>query len=685
MGLISRLATIVSACAALNLAYAASSNDDPARRLVSLVDYIGGDYGEAVAGGKVIDAAEYAEMQDFARSSMQEFNKVSASLPAETQLEMQANLSALAGLIEQKADIAAIRALTTAIKNRLIDGVAMVTAPQQTPNKQIATAKYQELCAGCHGASGAGDGPQSTGMVPPPRNFHDQAVLDVSSPFKFFNALVLGIEGTPMVSYASALSEQERWSLAFYVSGIAKEQNNTLAPEAQWQNLHPTTRQSLEQAGLSLALLSRKSDLELKQWLTSVKGLEPQQIEPILSVLRTAAPYLATTPRETTVVASSATPAPQAELKSDLYQTQIEKVRSYLQDARAAYARSDRDAADALLLDGYLVGFEKLEGPLGLKHPEIVTQVEQAFIAARKAARDGETKAFEQQLQNITTSLDTTQRVLSEPSSSAVGSLAADFAASLVIILREGFEAFLVIGALLALLRKSGADRVAFRVLHAGWVSAIVAGLASYYLFMSVFALTGATRETIEAVCTGTAAIMLFYVSFWLLNQAERGRWDGLVRNFANAATANSKLTMLFGVAFIAVYREAAETVLFYAALASSATSTWAVGAGFVAGTTLLFAVVWGIIHWGVRIPIKRFFLMTSSAMIGLSLILAGKAMNELVEAGYISPTTISPFPTIDLLGIYPHWESVAVQVIAALAAAILAYRQAAIAKQVRR
>lgn len=687
MGLYGRFATFI-AIAAITLTHAMPASADAARRLVSLVDYIGGDYGEAVGAGKVINTAEYAEMQDFARSSLDEFKKLAPSLPDEPRSEIQTNLTALTGLIDQKADIAAIRALTKAIKNRVIDSLAMVTAPRQTPDKQLAAARYQELCAGCHGNTGAGDGPQSPGMEPPPRNFHDLGVLDASSPFKFFNALVLGIEGTPMVSYASSLTDEERWSLAFYVSSIARDQNATAAAPSQWETLAPSTRQALERGGLSLALLARNSDAELRQWLSSLKDLPPQQTENILALLRTAAPYLATTPKDAQAQASAdaSAPGPMSEPSpsSDSFSIQIAKVRSYLDQARAAFARQDGVTADAILLDGYLIGFEKLEGPLGLKQPDLVTKVEQAFIAAREAARAGNSAKFEQDLKAIDASLDEAASLLTG-SDIAVGSLAADFVASLVIILREGFEAFLVIGALLALLRKSGADRLAFRVLHAGWISALAAGLGSYYLFMSVFALTGATRETIEAVCTGTAALMLFYVSFWLLNQAERGRWDGLVRNFANAATTNSKLGLLFGVAFIAVYREAAETVLFYAALASSATSTMAVGAGFIAGTTLLIGVVWGIVHWGVRIPIKRFFLMTSSAMIILSLVLAGKAMNELVEAGYISPTTISPFPTIDLLGIYPHWESLAVQILAAICAGLLAYRQVSLAKQSQR
>jgi high-affinity iron transporter len=678
---IRRLVAALLSILPLSATIAEESAETSVRRLVSLVEYIGGDYTEAVQAGKVVNADEYKEMQDFASASAGEFGKLSAKLPADVRGEVQGNLAALKTLIEQKADVAAIRGLTGAIKNRVIDALGFDTTPTVRPEKGLAVAKYAELCASCHGTKGEGDGPASKGMEPPPRNFHETGVLDVSSPFKFFNTLVLGVEGTSMVSYAKSLGEKERWSLAFQAMGMSRDAGGK-TPEQIWQALPAATRDALAKGGLSLALLARKSDLELREWLRGLKTIPANELEASLSALRTAAPYLDTTPRTAQVEPLPGPEAPRGGAEPSQYAALLDKTRAHIAEAQAAFAEGDRGTAEAKLLDAYLNGFEGLEAPLGVHDKALVTKVEQDFIAARKAAREGDAAALDARVAAIGESLDRVATLLAAPK--AEGSGTADFAASLVIILREGFEAFLIVGAMLALLRKSGAGRSVVRIVHLGWLSAIVAGFASYYLFISVFELSGAARETVEAVCTGAAAMVLFYVSFWLLNQAERGKWDGLVRNFTNAAGSSSRLGLLFFVSFIAVYREAAETVLFYAALAASATSKSAVAGGFVAGTALLGAIVWGIVYWGVRIPMKRFFVVTSAAMITLSVVLAGKAMNELVEAGFIQPTTISPFPTIDLLGIYPQWESIAVQIAAAVAAAFLAYRQVALGKQQR-
>lgn len=676
--------SLIAALVAVSMgtSLAAESSDTSVRRLVSLIDYIGGDYTEAVAGGKVINPAEYQEMLDFAGASATELSKINSRLPADAASEVQGNLTALKVLIEQKADVTAVRSLTLAIKNRILDSLAFNTTPTQTPKKHLAVKQFAQQCASCHGEAGGGDGPASGGMEPPPRNFRDAAVLEHSSPFKYYNATVLGIEGTSMMSYAQSLSDEERWSLAFYAMGMSRSDSGD-DPEASWRALPSATRQTLIDGGLSLALLARQSDAELRAWLKNLKAIEAKQIEPTLTVLRTAAPYLPDLPQTAHVAQPQPSQPDEAARSATSVRSapeQIAHVRAYIEEARMAFAARDGGSADAILLDAYLNAFEGLEAALAIRDKNLVTQVEQSFIAARQAARQGDSAGFNQHLETLITLLQQSETLLI--GNRTDDSSATDFFASFVIILREGFEAFLIVGAMLALLRRSGADRKALRVVHAGWTSAIVAGFASYYLFLAVFDLTGAARETIEAVCTGAAAIVLFYVSFWLLNQAERGRWDGFVRNFADAANAKSKLGLLFFVAFIAVYREAAETVLFYTALAASADSMTSVALGFGSGVILLLAIVLGIIYWGIRIPMKRFFLLTSTAMIVLSVVLAGKTINELVEAGFIEPTRIAVFPTIDLLGIYPQWESLIVQFTAALAAALISYRQVALAKQ---
>lgn len=674
MGALVRVLAALIACTLSPSSFAAAE-DESVRRLISLVEYIGGDYTEAVRDGKIVNPDEFKEMQNFVASAAIELGKIGPRLPADATADVKGNLSALKILIEQKGDDAAIKALTKAVKNRVIDSLQFNTSPSVAPVEATARADYDKLCASCHGATGKGDGAAGKGMEPPPRNFHDEGVMAVSSPFKFYNTLVLGVEGTAMVSYVKTLSDDQLWSLAFYAAGLRHAPVVAETPEARWQTLSEPMRKAIKDAGLSLALLARASDSELEAWLNDKAHVAPADTAKALKALRIAAPYLKDVPRtaavapsaeEPVATAASAVPPTHDETTKDL-----DLAFAKVAEAKAQFAAADFVGAESTLLDGYLQGYEGVEATVSLKDKAIVARVEQSFIAARQAARAGDQKTFSDEVSRLVTALDESRAAIAEKEPLSTSS---EFLASLVIILREGFEAFLIVGALLTLLTKTGATQVK-KWVHAGWLTAIVAGFASYYLFTLVFQLSGAGRETVEAVATAGAAVVLFYVSFWLLNQAERSRWERYIKESVKTAAGTSGKTMtLFFLSFIAVYREAAETVLFYQALTTSAASKGAVALGFVAGCALLLIICAAIMRFGIRLPLRRFFVVTSSVMIAISIVLAGKAVNELVEAGFVKPTMISPFPTIDALGIYPNWESLGVQLLAVGLAAFIAW-----------
>lgn len=643
----------------------AAPDEASVRRLVMVIEYIAGDYGAAVQNGQVVSADEYKEMHDFAASAEREFAKIETELPVASRQEVTSNLGTLKTLITSKADQSAVRAVVKTIKERVIASATFATSPAQAPDRDVALKVYGQLCASCHGENGLGDGPASKGMEPPPRNFHETDVLVVSSPFKFYNTLELGVEGTQMASFKDAVPEADRWSLAFLL--MAWRFGGVAAPGA---DLPSDLKARLEPAGLSLERLAKSSDQDLTQWLQSAAQMTGTEAENTLALLRTTAPF-APTVRVHSAVDTAATPG--APAGTALTETQrFELIATNFKAARERFAAGDGQAAEALLLDTYLTGFEGLEKPLGVAHKALVGKVEDAFIGSRQAARDGDRAAFDERMARLEGLIADAKSKLGTGQAGLAGAGAGEFVSGAVIILREGFEAFLIIAALLALLTNAGAATLK-KWVHVGWLSAIVAGFASYYAFTWVFKLSGAGREVVEAVSTGLAAVVLFYVSFWLLNQRERGKWDKFIKASAkSSATAQKGVGTLFFIAFIAVYREAAETVLFYQALSAGAASQVAVWSGFAAGAAALFLVCYAILKLGVRLPLKQFFLITSSLMIAISIVLAGKAVHELVEAGIVDPTEIAHFPRIDVLGIYPNWESLGVQIVAvALTAAV--------------
>jgi high-affinity iron transporter len=662
---------------------AASATKDPAReqhvrRMVSLIDYVAGDYPEAVHNGQIVSTDEYAEMQDFVRGATSEFALIKGKVPIDTANEVQIKLGLLAKLLNDKADVQTIRPVIKEIKTLILAQNVLATSPEVRPQIAEARQLFAAECASCHGDVGGGDGPAAQGMEPPPRNFHAGPVMDQSSPFKFYNALELGIAGTTMGSFAERLTPAQRWSLAFYIPGLRYGIATMRSPEEAWQTVPEALRKKVLASGLTIATLARSSDAELAASLEQDLGIKGVDLNNTLAHLRKSAAFASSVPLSAVTLPDRAMSGelPSEPEKNSAVQS-LQLAATKISEAEKLFAAGERKSAEECLFDAYLEGFDPAERALSLRHRDIVARVEQTFIAARASARAGDSETFASLTKSLQADLRSSVAILSTADSGkAVSSWAGfgDFFASLVIILREGFEAFLVIAALLTLSRKTGSV-AARKWIHLGWMAAIVAGIATYFLFTLAFQVSGATRETIEAFSTALAALCLFYVSFWLLHQAERSRWDHYIKSSASSvATSGSRIGTLFFVAFIAVYREAAETVLFYQALISSAAAPSLVVIGFVAGSLLLLGIATAIIHYGIRLPMRKFFLMTSTLMIAISIVLIGKAVHELISAGFIEPTPMGRFPVIDALGIYPHWESIGVQLVALVLAGLLAY-----------
>jgi high-affinity iron transporter len=231
------------------------------------------------------------------------------------------------------------------------------------------------------------------------------------------------------------------------------------------------------------------------------------------------------------------------------------------------------------------------------------------------------------------------------------------FLNSFGILVREGLEALLICTALAAAASKAG-SRDSVRAIWQGAAAAIVVSIATAFAVDRVLHLTEADQEAIEGVTMLLAAVVLFYVSYWLLSKLEVARWMGYLRD--RMVGADSRWAM-GGVAFLAVYREGAETVLFYRALAG-------IGAGFpfwagiAAGTVVMVAIGAAVLWYGARLPIRPLFAGTGLLLYYLAFVFVGRGVHELQEAGWISETAWASGPRISPLGIYPTVETMIAQ-----------------------
>jgi high-affinity iron transporter len=222
-----------------------------------------------------------------------------------------------------------------------------------------------------------------------------------------------------------------------------------------------------------------------------------------------------------------------------------------------------------------------------------------------------------------------------------------------------------VIGALMAFLVRTG-NGERRRDIHLGVVAAVLMSLLTAVALETVFALSSSHQEGLEGGVMLLACATLFYVSYWLLSKMEVAKWNRFVRDRMESALSRGSAFALASVAFLAVYREGFETVLFYKALAvSGGPGDWApIAGGILAGAAVLGVVYVAINRFGVRLPLKPLFGVTGALLYYMAFVFSGKGVAELQEAGAISLTPLPGAPRIPAMGIYPTLESLAIQAV---------------------
>lgn len=241
---------------------------------------------------------------------------------------------------------------------------------------------------------------------------------------------------------------------------------------------------------------------------------------------------------------------------------------------------------------------------------------------------------------------------------------------SLMIILREGIEAILIITAIIAYLVKTG-HKDKLRVIYNGCITALVLSVITALLVKWVFKTSAASQEVLEGAAMLLASVVLFSVSYWLISKAEAQKWIAYIKDKVASSLSSGSLAALWFAAFLAVYREGAETVLFYQALASGsgAAGVTAVAGGFIIGCILLVGIYMGMRYGAVKLPIRPFFLCTGALLYYMAFVFAGKGVMELIDGKVFEPLLISWVPRVQFIGVYPYAQTLIPQIFIILAA----------------
>ena len=329
-----------------------------------------------------------------------------------------------------------------------------------------------------------------------------------------------------------------------------------------------------------------------------------------------------------------------------------------LLDSALDFARNGKTAeAGDRAFDAY-IAFEPLETPARAKKPGLVSTMERHFADFKGAVRRNDLASAKSSRDAIADGLpsviDLTQQAPS-------GSWEAFFQ-SFLIILREGFEAILVIGAVVALLIKTG-HRERLRSIWLGIALGLVASLATAVVMKTLLAAMPASREIVEATTMLIAVVVLFSVSYWLISKVEAAKWQKFIREKVNSGLEHGGGKALALVAFLAVYREGAETALFYQALFNEGPNVGVpLTLGIVAGFAVLAVIFTLFYRYGVRIPMRPFFAVTSILLYYMAFVFMGKGIRELQEGNVMRITVIPGGPHVDAMGIYPSVETLTAQ-----------------------
>jgi len=608
-----------------------ASAQEQAKRLVSVLDYLGSDYKNAVKDGKIVNQDEYGEMQEFSRRTQELLKQLKAGDGAD-KAGVESTIGSLAAQIEKKAEPAVIAELAQTAKQKVISAYNIIPYPKQLPTLASGQSLYAENCAQCHGATGRADGPGTSSMspkTPPPANFTDPERMAGLSPFKAFNTASFGVEGTAMASFA-AFSEEQRWQVAFYVMSLrfTAEQARRGAALLEHKNLPADVS--------SVANLATHSDEELSD---QIKGYFDQEasINDVLAYLRRG--LLEQKPADPLVL-----------------------TRNLVRESASLYSGGEKDKAYQKAVDAYIDGYELAEPALFAKDASFGRALEALFTEYRNAIKQGVApEEIEKRRAEIETRLDRAGEILAHNDDYSAIYF---FLNSALIIVREGLEATLVLAAILAMLKVTGATD-AVRYIHLGWVLALFAGALTWLATQTVLTFSGQNRETMEGFISVFAAVALFYVGYWLHTKSEARKWQAFIRGKVENVLSGKKLLGLVGISFFAVYREAFEVVLFYQALwLQNENGHHLIISGFIAGLALLALLTLGILKLGLNVPLKYFFGATGTLLYIVAFVFAGNGIKELQAAGWVSTTPLKFPPQAPLLGIYPTVETVAAQML---------------------
>jgi high-affinity iron transporter len=342
----------------------------------------------------------------------------------------------------------------------------------------------------------------------------------------------------------------------------------------------------------------------------------------------------------------------------------VDEMETILNESYDLYTSGDAKAAKDKVDVAYYSYYEKLgfeKTVMAHISGNRAATVEYQFSFAKKAINAGSSN------DEVKASLNELIKLLREDANQLDGkkeSAAGVFFAALLIITREGFEAIIIVGAIIAYLVKSG-NKQKTGAVYWGSLIALGASVIMAFILNSLSGASGANQEITEGLTMLLAVAVLFYVSNWMVSKSEAAAWTSYIEGKVQSSITKGSVFSLAFAAFLAVFREGAETILFYKALlAGTKTYFNMIWLGLGIGCLALVVIYLLIRFMSIRLPLKPFFLGTSILLFLMSISFVGSGVKELQEGNLVGVTPVQGITSVDILGIYPTLETLIPQVV---------------------
>ena len=313
-----------------------------------------------------------------------------------------------------------------------------------------------------------------------------------------------------------------------------------------------------------------------------------------------------------------------------------------LKDALEAFKNGDKTKGQSKVKE-FIQVWPTVEGDVSTRNSALYTKVEtQTPIIMVK----GTDKQYQEQLQGLITELsqiDTKAKYT--------------FVDAMFILLREGVEALLIVLALVSSL-KAANQKKGLRWVYAGAAAGILASVVIAFILQALFPAvsSGTNREILEGFVGIFAVVMMIGIGFWLHSKSSLKSWKNYIDRKMDVVLSTGSFISMFVLSFLAVFREGAETILFYVGILPLI-SLQNLIIGVVSAILILIVIALVLIYASSKIKIHQVFFVLTWTIYFLAFKMLGTSIHMLQVVGILPLHVIHFIPTVEVLGIYANIE----------------------------